>query len=109
MQKAYVVVPNWNGAKWLGACLDSLLEQTVEPVIVVVENGSIDGSIELIETSYPSVILLKHPKNLGFAAGVNSGIDYALRHNAEYIALFNNDAVADKNWLKELLAGIGKN
>lgn len=107
-QKAYVVVPNWNGAKWIGECIESLLDQATKATIVVVENGSTDGSVELIETKYPTVVLIKHPNNLGFAAGVNSGITYALGQNAEYIALFNNDAIADKNWLKELIASAGK-
>jgi len=107
-QKAYVIIPNWNGARWLGECLDSLLAQTAQAAIVVVENGSTDGSVELVEKHYPSVHLVKHSKNLGFAAGVNSGIKFAIQQGAEYIALFNNDAVADKGWLKELLAAVNK-
>lgn len=98
-----VVIPNWNGKEDLPACLDSLGSQTLKPHIIVVENGSTDGSTELVTTKYPHVTLLPQSENLGFAGGVNVGITYALEHDFEYIALLNNDAIADKNWLKELM------
>ncbi len=98
----FVVIPNWNGADLLADCLDSLKTQTQEHTAVVVDNGSVDNSIELIEAKYPDVVLIKNSKNLGFAGGVNTGIRYALENKADAIALFNNDAVADKDWLKNL-------
>lgn len=104
MIKTAIIVPNWNGQDELPACLDSLLTQSIATEIVVVENGSVDGSIELIETRYPSVTLLKQPINLGFAGGVNVGLRYAIEKGYEYAALFNNDAVAEADWL-ELLVG----
>lgn len=107
MQDICVIVPNWNGKNFLGECLDSLLAQS-EPVrIVVVDNGSTDGSLELIK-EFPSVHLVQLDRNYGFAGGVNRGIEYAIQNGARYIALLNNDAVADKNWLKELVRGIKK-
>lgn len=104
-----VVVPNWNGKNELKDCLDSLLHQTQTAEIIVVDNGSTDGSVECIETDYPSVTLLKEPKNRGFAGGVNMGIRYALEKNMRYIALFNNDAIAEKMWLEKLLKTLEKN
>lgn len=98
-----VVVPNWNGKEELPACLDSLLAQTEPGHLIVVENGSTDGSLELLQQHYPQVELVVNKKNLGFAGGVNSGIRRAMEQGAAYIALFNNDAVADKGWLKELV------
>ncbi len=103
--KTCVVVPNWNGADSLAACLDSLLDQSQEAQVIVVENGSVDGSLALLE-QYPSVVVVRHAKNLGFAGGVNSGICRAMELGAEYVALFNNDAVADKHWLKHLVAAL---
>ena len=103
MSKVSVVIPNLDGAERIGESLDSLLEQTQKAGIIVVDNASTDGSLELIEQKYPDVILLKNDKNLGFAGGVNVGIRYAMGEQAEYIALFNNDAIADKKWLGHLI------
>lgn len=99
----FVIIPNWNGADMLADCLKSLEAQTEPCRIIVVENGSTDNSVELVRKQFPKVILLEFPDNAGFAGGVNRGIKHALEQSAEYIALFNNDAVADKNWLKELV------
>jgi len=101
--KTMVVVPNWDGEDLLAECLDSLLAQTIKTKIVVVDNGSNDNSIKIIEDKYPTVHLIKLPYNTGFAGGVNVGIKYALANDADAVALFNNDAVANKNWLKELV------
>jgi GT2 family glycosyltransferase len=67
-----------------------------------VDNGSEDGSVELLEKSYPEVRIVRHNKNLGFAGGVNAGIRLAMEKRADFVALLNNDAVADKDWLKRL-------
>ncbi len=107
--KVYVVVPNWNGAGRLPACLDSLKDQTQAHRVIIVDNGSVDDSVELIEKEYPEAILIKHNKNKGFAGGVNAGIRYAIEHKAEYVALLNNDAVADKDWLKHLVGFLDDN
>jgi len=104
--KVAVIVPNWNGYKYLPACLDSLLAQSIPTEIIVVENGSTDGSLELLQTNYPLVTVLPQPKNLGFAGGVNVGLRYALDNNLRYAALFNNDAVADRHWLKHLVESL---
>jgi len=108
-KKVAVVIPNWNGAPDLPLCLDSLKEQTLNPHIIVVDNGSSDSSVELLEKQYPSVEIIKLPKNRGFAGGVNAGIAKALADSFEYIALLNNDAAADKNWLKSLVEYLDKN
>lgn len=101
--KIAVVIPNWNGKEVIPACIDSLLAQSQTADIIVVENGSTDGSIELLQQQYPNIILLLQPKNLGFAGGVNIGLCYAINNNYDYVALFNNDAVADRDWLKFLV------
>jgi GT2 family glycosyltransferase len=101
--KVLVVVPNWNGKDSLRACLDSLLAQTLKPHIVVVDNGSTDGSVEFIRQYYPNIELIEHQRNLGYAGGVNPGLREALQTSASYVAPFNNDAVADKDWLKFLI------
>ena len=101
--KVSVVVPNWNGMDSLPACLDSLLAQTQPCRIIVVENGSKDGSLEFLQTHYPQAELIIHKKNKGFAGGVNGGIQKSIEDGDDYVALFNNDAVADEDWLKNLV------
>jgi len=103
MKKISVVIPNWNGKKTIARCLDSLCDQSITSQIIVVENGSTDGSLEFIRKNYPDVKLIIHQKNLGFAAGVNAGIRQAIDSNFDFVALLNNDAVADKNWLQNLM------
>lgn len=99
---ACVVIPNWNGKQRLGPCLDALFAQSTEFKAVVVDNGSSDGSAEFVKKNYPAVEVIELPKNCGFAGGVNEGISYALKNGFGYVALLNNDAVVDKNWLARL-------
>jgi GT2 family glycosyltransferase len=101
--KVSVVIPSWNAKDELKLCLDSLLAQTLEHRIIVVENGSVDGSVEFIQTEYPQIDLIIHEVNKGFAGGVNAGIRRSIEQSNDYVALFNNDAIADKNWLKHLV------
>lgn len=103
-----VVIPNWNGADHLADCLDSLLAQTVPVRIIVVDNGSVDGSLKLLE-GYENIEVILHDTNKGFAGGVNAGFRRALEDDLQYVATLNNDAVADKDWLKELVTNLDNN
>ncbi len=103
MTRVSVVIPNWNGEQDLPACLDSLLSQSLEAHIIVVDNGSTDGSLELLRNKYPQIEVVILTKNRGFAGGVNAGIKRAIDNGFKYVALLNNDAMADKNWLKNLV------
>lgn len=95
-----VVIPNWNGAGFLPTCLDALRNQTHRPFeVIVVDNGSRDGSVELLQRDYPEVRVIAWPENRGFAAAVNEGIGQA---DGEAVALLNNDTEADPLWLSEL-------
>ena len=103
-----VVVPNWNGADSLKACLDSLLAQSVAVRVIVVENGSTDGSVKLLE-KYSNIEVILHDTNKGFAGGVNAGFRRAIEDGLKYVATLNNDAVADKDWLKNLMKVLDEN
>lgn len=108
MQNIAVVVPNWNGMDSLAACLESLLAQTQTHSLIVVENGSVDGSLAFLQKNYPQVQLVINQTNLGFAGGVNGGIRAAINQGCDYVALFNNDAVADKYWLQRLAEALAE-
>jgi len=95
-----VIIPNWNGARYLPTCLDSLRRQTYADFeTIVVDNASTDESVALIKRDYAEVRLLRLPSNRGLTGGVNAGIAVA---RGEIIALLNNDTEADPHWLAEL-------
>jgi GT2 family glycosyltransferase len=102
MSKVVVIVPNWNGADSLAVCLDSLMAQSHKAHVIVVDNGSKDASLELLQ-KYPDVEVIRHSQNRGYAGGVNPGFRRAIELGATYAAAFNNDAVADKYWLEKLV------
>jgi GT2 family glycosyltransferase len=101
--KVVVTIPNWNGESGLKGCIESLLAQTLKPHIIMVDNGSIDGSVNLVEQYFPEVEVIRHYENKGYAGGVNPGFRRAIEMNADYAAPFNNDAIADKLWLETLV------
>jgi GT2 family glycosyltransferase len=91
-----VVIVNWNSKDDLAACLRSLAEQTHHDLeVVVVDNGSTDGSGAMVRSVFPAVRLVESDRNLGFAGGCNRGIAVA---RASWVCLLNNDAVAEPGW-----------
>lgn len=102
-----VVIPNYNGADRLGAAIDSILAQSyTDFTLVIVDNGSTDGSrgiIEQYENKDKRVRSIYRDKNYGYTGGVNPGFELAIQEGAAYAAPFNNDAVAHKDWLKYLV------
>ncbi|MBI4498003.1 MAG: glycosyltransferase family 2 protein [Chloroflexi bacterium] len=99
-----VIIPNWNGAHLLPTCLDALRCQVYRDFqTVVVDNGSQDGSRELLARAYPEVRGIPLPTNLFFSGAVNCGI----RDTASpIIVLLNNDTEPEPRWLEELVAGL---
>ena len=97
-----VIILNYNGKEYIEECIDSVLRQTyVAREVIVVDNGSTDGSREIIKEKFIDKIrLIENSSNFGFAEGNNIGISSA---NGAYVALLNNDASADTNWLSELV------
>lgn len=99
-----IVIPNWNGKQFLSPCLDSLLAQTYRNFeILIVDNGSTDGSLDLLKQHYPQIKVIALPHNTGFSFAVNRGIEAGA---GEYIALINNDTKVDELWLEKMVLTI---
>ncbi len=101
--KTTVVIPNYNGRDYLRDCLTSLLEGSVVPAIIVVDNDSADESTAMVKDEFPMVKLIALPENCGFSAAVNIGIRAA---GTEYVFLLNNDTVVLKDTIEELEAAM---
>lgn len=98
---ASIIIPNWNGMKWLPGCLAALQDQGRRDFeVIIVDNGSSDGSVPFIRESYPGVTVIELERNFGFSIAVNAGIRAA---KGRYIILLNNDTLPEKEWLSALL------
>ena len=96
-----VVVLNYNGKYHLKTCLDSLLRTDYPRFeIILVDNGSTDGSVEFVQQNYPMVKIVRLRKNLYAAGGYMAGV---LMAKGEYVAILNNDIEVDPGWLKALM------
>jgi GT2 family glycosyltransferase len=101
----YIVILSFNGARYLEACLKSLLASDYPNVkMLLVDNNSQDSSVILVRRKFPEVEIIENDQNLGFAGGMNIGIRYALAGKADYIFLVNQDASFDRDCLTEMLA-----
>ena len=99
-----VVIPNFNGARWLPGVLDSVAAQTVAPAeVVVVDDGSTDGSLALLAERFPDVRVVALPANGGFARTANAGLAAV---GGEAVALLNTDVVLAPDWLERAVAAL---
>ena len=99
-----VIIVNWNGRELLTECLESLRGQEYKPLdITLVDNGSVDGSVDFVAQTYPEVRTIALSKNAGFSAANNIALIALNNVRSEYVALLNNDAVAHPMWLKNLV------
>ena len=104
MREITVVIPNWNGKKYLCSCLRALYESTeIEMDVIVVDNGSTDGSVEEMTKAYPEVSCIRLDKNYGFSKAVNEGIK---RARTPYVILLNNDTEVETGFVEALLKTI---
>lgn len=101
-----VVVPNWNGLRFLDDCLESVLGQEVDGgvEVILVDNASTDGSPAHVRRRFPAVRVIEAGANLGFSAGCNLGIRAA---RGRHVVLLDNDSRARPGWLQALLAAAG--
>ncbi len=104
-KKVIVLILSYNGKHLLEDSISSYLANDYPNFeVVVIDNGSIDGTKDWVEKNYPNVIVLRTEKNLGYSGGFNFGLDYAFNiKNADYVLITNNDVKADKKVITELV------
>jgi hypothetical protein len=96
-----VIIVSWNGRCWLEKCLPALQTQTYRDFeIVVVDNGSLDGTSHWLASSWPEILVLEQPVNLGFAEANNIAIRST---SSQLIVTLNNDTLPDADWLQQLV------
>jgi GT2 family glycosyltransferase len=101
--KATIIIVNWNGKHLLEECLPSVIE-AAQPnnEILIVDNGSTDGSVEFLRDLFPQVRILPLDRNYGYSEGNNRGVAEA---HTDIVVLLNNDMIVDPGFLKPLLGG----
>jgi GT2 family glycosyltransferase len=105
IMKVAVVILNWNGINFLRKFLPSVLRHSGEAGIVVADNASSDGSLEMLTREFPGVRQVVNKSNLGFAGGYNE----ALRHvDAEYFILLNSDVEVTAGWISPVIGMMDK-
>lgn len=96
-----VVIVSWNGKHLLDECLDSLFAQRYRDFeVIVVDNGSQDGTVAFLREHYPDVVLVSLTENRGYAGGNNAGLHVA---SGSLVVLLNNDTTVDPAWLESLV------
>jgi GT2 family glycosyltransferase len=104
LPRATLIVLNWNGRALLARCLPSIIRQDYpDAEVLLVDNGSTDGSVEWAASAYPQVRLLPQARNLGYAGGMNAGLRAA---QGELIAFLNNDVILQADWLRHLAEAV---
>jgi len=99
-----IVIVTWNGRQHLDRCLTAVAAQrSVDAETILVDNGSVDGTVEFVRGAYPWVRIVCLETNTGFTGGNNAGVREA---RGRYVALLNNDTEAAPDWLARLLAGL---
>lgn len=105
------VILNFNGWEETLTCIDAVLQQTYKDFhILLIDNGSHNESLKKLAKfeNNAKITFVKQPKNLGFAGGVNVGINHAIDNDYEYVSLLNNDAIITKEWLSVLVSTLEK-
>lgn len=103
----FVITLSWNRRDDTLECLESMQDLDYRNKrLLLVDNGSEDGTVEIVKESFPEVEIIANEKNLGFSAGNNVGLTYALDQGADYILLLNNDTNIKSNALHELLSSM---
>ena len=104
MAKILVVIVTYNALKWVKKCLNSVEKSTLPADVLVIDNGSTDGTLPLIRTDYPRTRIIETGENLGFGAANNRGLRIAHDECYDFVYLMNQDAWLQKDTLEKLVA-----
>lgn len=102
---ASIIIVTFNHRKYLEACIESIKKQDYQHEIIIVDNGSTDGTPEYILSTYPEILMVRN-SNTGYGAGNNLGVQKA---SGEYVVFLNPDTIVERSWLKNLLDPVQKN
>lgn len=104
LPRVTVLVLNWNRRQETLECLESVFKMNYRNFsVLVIDNGSTDGSVEAVASAFPQAEILKNGKNLGYAEGNNRGIRHAIAKGTDHILILNNDIRADEDLLDSLV------
>lgn len=109
MNKVFVIVVSYNGMKWINECLTSIFESSIVIEVVVIDNNSKDETVTFIKNNFPTVIIFEQKDNLGFGKANNIGIAHALKQNADFVFLLNQDAFVNNNTIQNLVTASNRN
>ncbi|MFB9054547.1 glycosyltransferase family 2 protein [Formosa undariae] len=101
--KILTIIVTYNGNKWVDKCFSSLRKSSIPLDVLVVDNGSTDGTIDNLKTNYPEVELIESKDNLGFGKANNIGLNRVLEKDFDFAFLLNQDAWVEKDTIKKLL------
>ena len=101
--KIYTIIVTYNAMRWIDRCLKSLQESTVSTSVIIIDNRSTDGTREYIPKHYKDIIWMPQETNFGFGQANNIGLRYALKHNADFVLLLNQDGSLHPNALQHML------
>ena len=104
MADVLVIIVTYNALKWVGKCLRSVENSTHPADVVLIDNGSTDGTLPLVRTDFPQVRIVETGENLGFGAANNIGLRMALDEGYSFAYLLNQDAWLEKDTLEKLIA-----
>ncbi|APG60113.1 glycosyltransferase family 2 protein [Christiangramia salexigens] len=101
--KVFVIIVSYNGMRWIGDCINSILTSNISVNIIVVDNASTDGTSQYIRDNFEGIKLIENNKNIGFGKANNQGLSYALKQSCDYVFLLNQDTLIEPDTIDILI------
>ena len=104
--KVFTIIVTYNGMQWINKCIQSVIDSSYNSEIIVIDNCSTDGTSEFIKSNFISVNLISEKENLGFGKANNIGLRMALKDDADFVLLLNQDAYLKSTTLQQLVDAV---
>ena len=101
--KVYCIIVTYNAMRWIDKCIETIKEDHIQLEIVVIDNNSTDGTVEYIKENFPDIKILPQHDNLGFSGANNIGYEMALKNDADFVYLLNQDTISYPNTIDKLI------